>query len=78
VTNDRELRLSLAERGLGLTYATEPSVAKKVRDRRLQVVLDSYAPRVPGFFLYFPSRAQRTPALRAFVDAAKALAVSVL
>jgi DNA-binding transcriptional LysR family regulator len=73
VTNDRELRLSLAERGLGLTYATEPSVATKLRNGRLRVVLDSYAPRVPGFFLYFPSRAQRTPALSAFVVAAKEL-----
>ncbi len=30
---------------------------------------------VPGFFLYFPSVARRSPALRLFVEAAKALAV---
>jgi hypothetical protein len=29
---------------------------------------------VPGFFLYFPSRAQVSPALRAFVDVARELA----
>jgi hypothetical protein len=38
-------------------------------------VLETYAPVVPGFFLYFPSRAQRSPALRLFVDAAKELAL---
>jgi hypothetical protein len=29
---------------------------------------------VPGFFLYFPSGAQSTPALLAFIDLAKKLA----
>ena len=27
-------------------------------------VLEPFAPTVPGYFLYFPSRAQRSPALR--------------
>jgi len=30
---------------------------------------------VPGFFLYFPSRAQRSGPLRLFVEAAKELAL---
>ena len=34
----------------------------------------SYAAAVPGFFLYFPSRAQVSPALRAFVDVAREMA----
>ena len=38
--------------------------------RRAARVLDAYAATVPGFFLYFPSRAQSSPALRLFVDAA--------
>ena len=29
--------------------------------------LEDFAAAVPGFFLYFPSRAQVSPALRAFV-----------
>jgi DNA-binding transcriptional LysR family regulator len=36
-------------------------------------VLDAHAPTVPGFFLYHPRRAQRSPALRAFVDTAREL-----
>jgi DNA-binding transcriptional LysR family regulator len=74
VTNDSQLTASLAEQGLGLAYVFEPMVAEQLRTGRLQRVLESYAPTVPGFFLYFPSRAQRSPALRLFVDAARELA----
>lgn len=74
VTNDSQLALSMAEQGLGLAYAFEPAAAERLRTGRLQRVLESYAPTVPGFFLYFPSRAQRSPALRLFVDVARELA----
>jgi DNA-binding transcriptional LysR family regulator len=77
VTNDIQLTVSLAEQGLGLAYVVEPMVAEQLREGRLQRVLESYAPTVPGFFLYFPSRAQRSPALRLFVDTAKELLVNV-
>ena len=53
-------------------------VAEQLRTGRLQVVLEAYAPTVPGFFLYFPSRAQRSPALRLFVEAAKELAAKAV
>jgi len=38
-------------------------------------VLEAYAPTVPGFFLYFPSRVQGSAALHLFVEAARELAV---
>ncbi|WP_257447777.1 LysR family transcriptional regulator [Archangium lipolyticum] len=71
VTNDGLLCASMARLGLGLAYAFEPMVMEDLRSGRLQRVLEPYAPTVPGYFLYFPSRAQRTPALRAFVDIAR-------
>jgi DNA-binding transcriptional LysR family regulator len=71
VAADGELRVALAERGLGLTYAFEPMVVRQLAEGRLIRVLDAYGPTVPGFFLYFPSRSQRSPALRAFVDVAR-------
>lgn len=74
VTSDSRLGAALAERGLGLAYAFEPMVAKRVRSGRLRCVLERYAPTVPGFFLYFPSLARRSTALRLFVEAAKELA----
>jgi DNA-binding transcriptional LysR family regulator len=76
VTNESRLRISLAEEGLGLAYVMEPMVEEQLRKGRLRVVLEPYAATVPGFFLYFPSRAQSSPALRLFVEAAKALATN--
>lgn len=78
VTGDSQVMLSLAESGAGLTYAFEPMVREQLRTGRLKVVLEAYAPTVPGFFLYFPSRAQRSPPLRLFIEAAKELAVRAL
>lgn len=73
-TNDTELMRLLAVAGVGLFYAFEPVIADDVGGDRLRVVLEPYAASVPGFFLYFPSRAQVSPALRAFVDVARELA----
>jgi len=75
VTNDGPVSVSLAERGLGLAYTAEPTVMQQLDTGRLERVLERYAPTVPGFFLYFPSLAQRSPPLRLFVEAAKELAV---
>lgn len=75
VTNDGTACISLAELGLGLAYAMEPFVAEQLRSGTLERVLEPYAAEVPGFFLYFPSRAQRTPALARFVETAQELLV---
>jgi DNA-binding transcriptional LysR family regulator len=70
-TNDTELMRLLAVAGVGLLYAFEPLIADELRRGSLRLVLEEYAAAVPGFFLYFPSRAQVSPALRAFVDVAR-------
>jgi DNA-binding transcriptional LysR family regulator len=75
VTNDGLVCVSLAERGLGLAYSAEPMVAEQLDAGTLQRVLEPYAAAVPGFFLYFPSRAQRSVPLGCFVDTAKELLV---
>jgi DNA-binding transcriptional LysR family regulator len=71
VTTSGELMQDLALAGVGLWYAYEPVIAGELRAGKLRVVLEPYAARVPGFFLYFPGRAQVSPALRAFVDVAR-------
>lgn len=73
VSGDGLLNASLAEQGAGLVYAFEPMVAEAIRKGRLVRVLERYAPTVPGFFLYFPTIARRSPPLRLFVEAAKEL-----
>lgn len=75
ITNDGALAMSLVEQGLGLGYAFEPTVANQLRSGRLCLVLEAYAASVPGLFIYFPSMAQRSEALRLFIEVAKELAV---
>lgn len=75
VTNDGTLAIAMAERGLGLAYAFEPQVLEALRTGRLVRVLEPYAASVPGWFLYFPSRARQSAPLRLFVEAARELAV---
>jgi DNA-binding transcriptional LysR family regulator len=66
-TNDARLMEALARAGCGLAYISEEQARPP-----LKIVLEEWAPQVPGFFLYFPSRAQVSPALRAFIDFARA------
>lgn len=75
VTNDGALALSFVEQGLGLGYAFEPTVTNQLRAGRLRLVLEAYAAVVPGLFIYYPSTAQRSEALRLFIEVAKELAV---
>ena len=74
VTNNGHLCLEWALQGLGLSYAFEPLAREHIRSGRLVSVLESYASTVPGFYLYYPSRSQRSPALRLFVDAIREFA----
>jgi DNA-binding transcriptional LysR family regulator len=73
-TNDSDLMRRLAVAGVGLVYLTEVQLADDLRRGSLRIVLEPYAASVPGLFLYFPSRAQVSPALRAFVSVARELA----
>jgi len=73
-TNDPDLMRLLAVAGVGLLYSFEPQIADELRRGSLRLVLEQYAAAVPGFFLYFPSRAQVSPALRGFVDIAREMA----
>jgi DNA-binding transcriptional LysR family regulator len=71
-TNHSELMCSLALSGVGLMYTLEERIADELKHGRLRVVLVPYAAEVPGLFLYFPSRSQVSPALKAFVEIARA------
>ena len=69
VTNEQGVYIvSLLSPGL---YTLEAQIAEDLRRGSLRLVLEQYAAAVPGFFLYFPSRAQVSPALRAFVSVAR-------
>jgi DNA-binding transcriptional LysR family regulator len=66
--NDGYSALLAARSGLGYSYLFEESIADDLRSGALLRVLDDWCPPFPGFFLYYPSRAQLPMKLRVFVD----------
>jgi DNA-binding transcriptional LysR family regulator len=74
IANDRELLHALALGGNGLLYTLDAVIVGHLARRRLCLILEAYAPTIPGLFLYFPSRAHVSPALRAFVAVARRVA----
>ena len=71
IANDFPTMLGAAMEGVGLAQLPEPVVAEGLRTKRLVQVLERYAPVMPGVFLYYPSRRQIMPKLRAFIDHVK-------
>jgi len=64
----------MACQGLGLIYTTDAAAESELAEGRLEAVLEPYLPTSPGLFLYFPTRSQSQPKLRAFIDVAVELA----
>ena len=60
--------LEAALQGIGIAYTTHERIEGWCREGRLVRVLDRFSPRYPGVYLYYPSRRQQSPALRAFID----------
>ena len=54
--------------GAGLAFVFEDYLRAPLADGRLIRVLEDWCPPFDGFFVYYPSRRQMRPALRAFVD----------
>lgn len=66
--NDGALMADAAAAGLGLAYVVEASVRDALASKRLMRVLDPFCTPFPGFFLYYPSRVQVPPKLKALID----------
>jgi DNA-binding transcriptional LysR family regulator len=60
--------LGAALEDMGLAQVPEPIAAGPVKAGKLAHVLEPFAPMAPGVFLYYPSRHQMMPKLRAFID----------
>jgi DNA-binding transcriptional LysR family regulator len=71
IASDFPTMLGAAVEGMGLAQLPEPMVAEGVRTGKLVQVLERFAPVAPGVFLYYPSRRQILPKLRAFIDHVK-------
>lgn len=68
IADDVDVLKQAALDGVGIAFMIEPSVAEDVRDGRLVTMLDDWCPPFPGYSIYYPSRRQVSPALRAFID----------
>lgn len=67
IVDDLELVIRGAVDGVGLAYVAEQEVATYLADGRLVRVLQDWCQPYPGFFIYYPSRRQKTAALLALV-----------
>jgi DNA-binding transcriptional LysR family regulator len=68
VVNDYPTMLAAAQDGLGLAQLPQPVAAAALAAGQVEELLPAHAPSSPGLFLYFPSRMQVLPKLRAFID----------
>jgi DNA-binding transcriptional LysR family regulator len=62
------LAVPAALQGVGLACTLEDHVAHHMAAGRLIRVLEDWSEPIPGFYLYYPSRRQMPPALRAVVE----------
>jgi DNA-binding transcriptional LysR family regulator len=68
--NDRRLLISAARNGQGLAYACDLEIIDELATGQLERVLQPFVPLSTALYLYFPSRTQTQPKLRAFIDLA--------
>jgi DNA-binding transcriptional LysR family regulator len=68
ILGENRLIVQAALGGAGLACLLEDYVREPLADGRLVRVLEDWCPPFDGFHLYYPSRRQMRPALRAFVD----------
>lgn len=68
VFNDGAAIHSAALDGLGLAYLFTSQVRNDIEAGKLVPVLTDWLPPLPGFSLYYPSRARTAPAFRALIE----------
>jgi DNA-binding transcriptional LysR family regulator len=76
LVTDSSYARDLALAGVGVAYLFEPLAREALRSGELKLLLPQAAIEEDGLFLYYPRRASAAPKLRAFIDAAKAVAKS--
>jgi DNA-binding transcriptional LysR family regulator len=71
MTNDPRVAELAVVAGCGIGYLFESQAAPYLASGALEAVLHAWSPSFAGFHLYYPSRRQLAPALRAFIDVMK-------
>lgn len=68
IVNDIHAMLVAVRSGVAIAYVAEPTATTMFEGGELELLLGDYAATTSGLFLYYPSRAQVMPKLRAFID----------
>lgn len=68
VSDENEVLRRAALDGAGLAFLFREMVADDIAAGHLVALMPDWCEPYPGFFLYYPSRRQMSPALRAFID----------
>ena len=71
IVNDFAGIMVAVRSGLAIGMVAEPVDDEHVERGELDLVLGNFAPSTAGLFLYYPSRKQVMPKLRAFIDYAR-------
>ncbi|WP_394842100.1 LysR family transcriptional regulator [Pendulispora brunnea] len=68
IVDDADILLRAVRAGVGIGYGIDEKMRRAVERGRIVRILEAWSPTFPGFYLYYPSRRQTPPALRAFID----------
>lgn len=77
IGSDLRMRRAACVAGVGIGYFFEGEVADLIASGAVVRVLDDWTPPFPGCYLYYPSRRNQSPPLRAFIDHLKEVGASV-
>ena len=67
-TTDMALMINLAVAGAGVSFGMEDTFCPAFARGDLVPILEEFCPRFPGFYLYYPSRRDMAPKLKALVE----------
>ncbi|WP_119462664.1 LysR family transcriptional regulator [Rhodospirillaceae bacterium SYSU D60014] len=68
IVNEADVAVQAALDGVGIAYLFDHHAQPAIEAGKLVRLLDEWTPPFPGFYLYYPSRRQAPPTLRAFID----------
>ena len=73
IVDDKGMALRATLQGIGIGFAVEDTVKDHIASGRLMPLLEPWSAPFPGHFLCYPQQRQMAPALRAFIDAVRAV-----
>lgn len=68
ILDEDRMVVQAARQGAGVAFVFEAHAVDALADGSLERVLEDWCQPFPGMYLYYPSRRQMRPALRAFID----------